>query len=144
MKNAANNVRIVVDTNLFISAIVFGGLPRKLLDLVAEDRVIVVIAEEILTEIRRIIAVKFSAFLPDLAKVERLLDEYAVWVRLGTISLSVSRDSDDDKFIETAIVGNCQFIVSGDRDLLDLKMYKGVKIVNAAEFLSLVKTSDQI
>jgi putative PIN family toxin of toxin-antitoxin system len=73
VKNAPNNYRIVIDTNVFISSIVFGGKPRELIDLIADDVLTLVIAQDLLTEIRRIIVAKFSSFLEDFVKVEKLL-----------------------------------------------------------------------
>ena len=137
MSSVSNNLRIVIDTNVFISAIVFGGKPRQIIDLIAEDAVIIVIAEEIATEIRRIIVEKFPDFLEDLAKIERLLEEDAEWVKLGFHTIGISRDPDDDKFIETAVTGQAEYIISGDEDLLNLELYRNIRIMQPADFLKL-------
>lgn len=139
MKNAHRSVKIVIDSNVFVSAIVFGGTPRKVLELVAEDEVMVIMAEEILTEIRRIITTKFPDFLVDLEKVEKLLELDAKWVRLGARTIHVSRDTDDDKFIEAAITGNAVYIISGDKDLLSLRAYDAIRILNPSNFLETIK-----
>ena len=94
-----------------------------------------IVAEEMLTEVRRIITSKFPEFLDDLEKLEKLFESDAHWVKLGLITISASRDPDDDKFIEAAVIGGGKFIVSGDKDLLDLKSYKDINIVNPSEFL---------
>ena len=130
-----NNIRVVIDTNIIISALVFGGKPRRVVDLIAEDMVELIVAEEMLTEVRRIITSKFPEFLDDLEKLEKLFESDAHWVKLGLITISASRDPDDDKFIEAAVIGGGKFIVSGDKDLLDLKSYKDINIVNPSEFL---------
>ncbi len=137
VQKGPNSFRIVVDTNIFISAIVFGGKPRRLINLIADDAVTLITAQELLTEIRRIIVAKFPDFFEDLARVEKLLDSDAIWVRLGGVTVTESRDPDDNKFIEAAVLGSCDYIVSGDKDLLDIKEYKGTKIVNVSEFLKL-------
>ena len=98
MKSTPSNIRIVIDANVFISAIVFGGNPRKVIDLISEDLVTLVMAEEILTEVKRIIVSKFPEFLADLEKVEKLVESYADLVKLGTITVSASRDHDDNKY----------------------------------------------
>lgn len=146
MKNAPNNYRIVIDTNVFISSIVFGSKPRELIDLiandvltlVANDVLTLVIAQDLLTEIRRIIVAKFPSFLTDFLKVEKLLESDTILIQLGDITVSVSRDPDDNKFIEAALIGDCNYLVSGDKDLLDLEKYRGVKIVSVSEFLQLI------
>lgn len=133
-----NKPRIVIDTNVLISGIVFGGKPRQILDLLAERSVIVIVAEEILTELRRKISSKFPEFIEDLNKVELLLKRDAVLIKLGVIHINISRDTDDNKFIETAILGKCSFIVTGDKDLLVVKSYANIRVVKPAEFLELV------
>jgi len=133
-----NKPRIIIDTNVLISGIVFGGKPRQILDLLAEQSVIVIVAEEILTELRRKISSKFPEFIEDLHKVELLLKRDAVLIKLGTIHINKSRDTDDNKFIEAAILGKCSFIVTGDKDLLVLESYENIKIVKPTEFLELV------
>ena len=130
-------MRVVIDTNVFISAIVFGGKPRRVINLVADDSVTLIMAEAIITEIRRIIVSKFPNFLEDLMRVEKLLEQDAEWVKLGFNTERITRDPNDDKFIETAVIGSCHYIISGDKDLLDLKEYMGIKILSPAGFLSL-------
>ena len=133
-----NKPRIVIDTNVIISGIVFGGKPRQILDLLAEQSVIVIVAEEILTELRRKMFSKFPEFIEDLNKVELLLKRDTVLIKLGAIYINISRDTDDNKFIEAAILGKCSFIVTGDKDLLVLKSYQNIRIVKPAEFLEIV------
>ncbi len=54
----------------------------------------------------------------------------------------MSRDKDDNKFINCAIDGNCNFIVSGDKDLLEIKEYGGIRIVTVKEFLKIIKNEN--
>lgn len=136
MKNA-KSPRVVLDTNVFISALVFGGKPREVTELLV-DTITVVYAHEILTEIRRIIHLKFPAFNEDLERLEKLLERDALRVELGSSLVTISRDPDDNKFIETAIIGDCQYIVSGDKDLLAIGSYKNIRIIKPAEFLELI------
>jgi putative PIN family toxin of toxin-antitoxin system len=140
VKNRTISPSIVIDTNVFVSAIVFGGHPRKLINLIADDVLSLVTAEELLTELRRIIIAKFPEFIEDLTKVEKLLESYATWVRLGGVTIAVSRDPGDDKFIEVAVLGNCHYIISGDKDLLDITEYNDIKIVTVSEFLEIFNT----
>lgn len=130
-------MRVVLDTNVVISALVFGGKPRRVIELIADDRVEAVVAAEMLTEARRVVADKFPQFTTDLEKLEKLLESDALWLKLGLTAIAVGCDPDDDKFIEAALAGDCQYIISGDKDLLDLKSYKYIKIITPAEFLEL-------
>jgi len=105
------------------------------------DSIIVVISQEIVTELRRIIHGKFPSFAEDLLRLEKLLERDAHLVELGSVQVTTSRDPDDDKFIETAVAGNCQYIISGDKDLLDIGLYKDIQIVKPAAFLQYIKKS---
>lgn len=69
-----------------------------------------------------------------------MLESDATWVRLGGVTLDVSHDSDDNKFIEAAVLGDCHYIISGDKDLLDIKIYDNIKIVSVSEFLEIFKS----
>lgn len=135
---ANQKIKIVIDTNVWLSGLVFGGQPGRLLQLFAQNCVTVVASEELLSELRRKITVKFPLYMPQLDLLEASLRRDAEMVGLGNHTISVCRDRDDDKFIETAIAGNCQYIVSGDKDLLDIKTYQAVQIVQPATFLQLI------
>ncbi len=126
---------VVVDTNVWLSGLVFGGRPGEVLKKFADGDIIVVISEECLSELRRKITEKFPLFVSQLERLEASLRKDAVFVPLGAHTVNVSRDQDDNKFIETALAGNCQYLVSGDRDLLDLRCYGRIQILTPAEFL---------
>jgi len=130
--------RVVVDTSVLISALVFGGKPRLVIDLLSEDAIDAVVSVEILTELKRKVLSKFPAFAKELKQLEKLLERDARTVKLGSIQVTICRDPDDNKFLETAVLGHCQYIVSGDKDLLTLETYEGVKILKPAEFLELI------
>lgn len=127
---------IVIDSNVWISSLVFGGVPGELLQLFISGDVIVVVSEELLSELRRNITRKFPGFAPSLELLAESIKKDAIMVRLGAHHLRQSRDSDDDKIIETAIIGGCSMIVSGDQDLLTLKSSYGIQIVTPAEFIN--------
>lgn len=129
--------QVVIDTNVWISGIVFGGNPEKIIRLFIDGQIIVIISEELLSELRRKITERFPLFLPNLELLEASIREDALLVKLGTIRITASRDATDNVFIETAVVGNTECIVSGDKDLLVLGSYKQIKILKPAEFLKL-------
>ena len=132
--------KIVIDTNVWISGLIFGGVPEEVLDLFVKGDVILVTSEENISELRRKIHQRFPLFIPQLPMLEASIKEQAIIVKLGTYKIDVSRDSDDNKFIETALTGNAKYIISGDNDLLTLKTYKGVEILKPAEFLGFLKS----
>ena len=126
---------MVLDTNVLLSALVFGGKPRQVIELVARGRIETVISQEILTEMRRKVTGKFPDFADELEQMELLLEQEAELVRLGSITFEVCRDADDNRILETAVIGACRYIVSGDKDLLVLGSYQGIEIVTPSEFV---------
>jgi predicted nucleic acid-binding protein len=62
----------------------------------------------------------------------------------GRVRVEVSRDPDDDKFLEAAIEGRAQYVVTGDKDLLGLKTYRGVRFVAPAAFLTILRTREKV
>jgi uncharacterized protein len=132
-------LQVVIDTNVWISGLVFGGNPEKVMRQFIEGQLIVITAEELLSELRRKIVQRFPLYEPQLALLEASIREDAILVRLGTVQISASRDADDNKFLETAVIGNAEYIISGDKDLLTIKSYDGIKILKPSDFLSLSK-----
>lgn len=130
-----NNARVVLDTNVWLSALIFGGKPREIVELFARGSIEVVVSEEILTEMRRSVSRAFPDFLDDLERMEALIKQDADMVELGSITIDVCRDPDDNRILETAVIGGCLCIVSGDNDLLSLKHCGGIHILKPSEFL---------
>ncbi|OGL39508.1 putative toxin-antitoxin system toxin component, PIN family [Candidatus Saccharibacteria bacterium RIFCSPLOWO2_02_FULL_46_7] len=133
--------KVVLDTNVLISALVFGGKPRQITDLLADEMIRVAISHEALTELRRKITAKFPDSVEVLKRFEKLLERDAQLVTLGSIQINICQDPDDNKFIETAVLGNCDFIISGDRHLLGIGQYEDIKIIKPAAFLKLLEDS---
>ncbi len=129
----------MLDTNVVISAIIFGGKPRKVLNLAIEGKISLFFSEPMFEEIREILGGrKFRFTAPQLLAVERELEAISDTVYPDKNIKIVKDDPDDDVFIECAIATDADYIVSGDKHLLDLKSYGKIKIINAAEFIGLV------
>jgi putative PIN family toxin of toxin-antitoxin system len=126
----------VIDTNIWLSGLIFGGIPERVLNLFVNGDVAVVTSEELLSELQRTVRQKFPLFVPQLAMLVALIREKAFVVSLGSVTMSASRDEDDNRVLETAVIGNCDYIVSGDKDLLVLKEFEGIPIVTPAKFLA--------
>ena len=129
-------MRVVLDTNVFVSGVFFSGPPARILEAWRDGRVVLVVSAEILIEYRRV--------GQKLAEKERLLD-LELWlallvaeaevVRAPALSESVCRDADDDKFIACAIAGECKIIVSGDSLLRQVSGYRGIQVVTPRSFV---------
>ena len=131
------NLKVVLDTNVLVSALVFGGKPQAVIQWLVENGS-TYISQDILTETRRIVHAKFPNFHIDLARLEKLLERDVLWVVLGSIKVNICQDPDDNMIIETAILGQCSYIVSGDNDLLVLKNYQNIQIETPSHFISII------
>lgn len=129
--------RLVVDSNVWISALVFGGAPRQVFEGIVRDGLRLVVSAEILTEVRRVVAVKFPDFTDDVEALIGVIQDQLESVSLGSITIDACRDPDDNRVLETAVLGGAAAIVSGDKDLLVLGSYEGVAIVTPQEWLAL-------
>ena len=132
-------MRILVDTNIIISGIFFGGKPRELLQKCFSGTLQMVCSEEIFTEYKETIerlTIKTGRNIGE--ELEPLLIENLEFIE-NRYSDSYSRDPDDDKFINCARSGGIEFIISGDKDLLVLKKINGVNIVELTDFFEIIE-----
>ena len=129
-------MRVVLDTNVFISAFFWGGNPRKLMTRIIDGKDNLFISKEILQEVFSVMSrPKFNVPYHQVAHFVNSIQEIASQVALIGIIQNVCRDSDDDKVLECAVLGDVDFIISGDKDLLSLKEFRGIPIVTASEYL---------
>ena len=128
-------MKIVLDTNVFISGIFFSGPPSKILQAWRDSKIQLLFSEEILVKYQRVadeLSSKFPAVNID--RVIELLTIQGEIVETQGISVSVCVDPDDNKFIECAIAGNSKVIVSGDKHLLNVTGYKNIAVLKPREF----------
>jgi uncharacterized protein len=130
-------IRIVLDTNVIVSALVFGGVPRGVLELAEAGQCQLFYSKPIQTEVRRVLAEKFD--WPQAMLQEALPVLWAIGTLVSPrITLNaVPTDSDDNRILECAVEARAHAIVSGDRHLLDLRDYKSIPIVTPRQFLEL-------
>ncbi len=132
-------MKVVVDTNVLVSGVFFGGMPSRILEAWRDKRIDVVVSPDILEEYRRVgehLETQFTDV--SLAPFLALLVMNAEIIEPPDLPEQLSRDSDDDKFIACALAGGCHVIISGDKDLLSISGYRGVKVVAPREFLESV------
>ena len=132
-------IRVVFDTNILISAVLYNGKPSRLMDLAVEGEIELISSIPILQEFSDVISrPKFY-----LGKEEQRLYTNFV-IRLSTIVATeskfkvVKRDPDDDKVVITAFDGKAPYIVSGDPRLIDLQEILAIKILTANQMLKLL------
>jgi len=130
-------MNIVIDTNVVVSAILFGGSPGKLIELWKAGRIRPLITQEILTEYIRVLAYpKFKLSEDEINYIihQEILPYFKVVKSIPGPSV-IKEDPDDDKFIRCAEAGNAEIIITGDQHLLALKTYKKIKIMNPSQLL---------
>jgi len=129
--------RVVLDTNVYLSGIIFGGNCRHILDLMIKKEIKVVISPAILLEISQKLKQKFKWSQNQIFTVIKTLIKSTKAVQPKIKIRVVKMDKSDDKIIEAAVTGRVNYIVSGDQHLLKIKQYQKIKIVAPTEFLSI-------
>jgi len=127
--------RVVADTNIYISALIFGGLPGMLLDLGLMQAITLVISPPILDELQDKLCMKFGVLAQDAAAIRAKLETVGDLIDPAMVLDVVTDDPDDNRVLECAVAGRADYIVSGDRHLLNLKQHAGIAILTAREFL---------
>jgi uncharacterized protein len=136
-------MRIVADTNVVVSALLWGGPPRAILAAAREQRIALFSSAPMIAELEDVLSrAKLARRFAAIGRTPAdLLDRYLALVRFvtpATLTAAVSRDPDDDEVIATAIAAHAGLIVSGDRDLLDLGHFREIPIVDAATAIGMI------
>lgn len=127
-------MKIVIDTNVLISGVFFGGFPQKILTSIVNQKIIACATTEIINEYEEIVQEMINrkqghinkSILSPLIRVMEIINPIS--------HIEVCRDPDDNKFLECAKDSNALYIVSGDKDLLVIKEYENIQIVTAKDF----------
>ena len=128
-------MKVVFDTNILVSALVFpGGRADAALRRIVEEQDQLIISKAILAELLRVLGSKFSRDSEELAHVAVFLSELALTVKPRR-RLQVVKDEPDNRILECALTGRAEVIVTGDHSLLALGEYKGVRIISLREYL---------
>ena len=134
-------MKVVLDTNVLISALIKAGKPRELFFRLAEEKMLILsrqILEEFL-EVAEDPRVKKYVKEQETAAFLNSLRDATKIVEVKSKFRAVKEDPDDDVFVNTAYDGKADYIVSGDNHLLSLGEFRGIKIVTVDEMLKLLK-----
>ncbi len=129
-------MRIVLDTNVFISGIFFAGPPSQILKAIGNQNIQIILSKEIFDEYRRV-AKTLSLKFPEI-NITPIIEFVAIYgeiIDTEGLRISACDDPDDDKFLECAIAGQCNIIVSGDKHLLRLSGYNGIAVLSPRNFM---------
>lgn len=137
-------MRVVLDTNVVVSRYLNpSGAPAQIINLWQQDKFDLVVSEAILVEYKQVLGYEHLRSRHHLSSVEidviiEDFREFSIRTIPERVLMVVKEDPDDNIFLECAIAGNAEYIVSGDPHLLKLGSYKGIQILTPASFLSLV------
>lgn len=133
-------MRLVVDTNVLVSAFLWQGTPGRLIELAGEKEIQLFTSRALIDELSDVLSRKKHAKQVQATGLTplRMMANYRRLAELITarkLAQQVSRDVDDDTVLACALAARADIIVSGDNDLLDLKAYQGIPIVTVREAL---------
>jgi putative PIN family toxin of toxin-antitoxin system len=128
---------VVLDTNVMISAILFGGPPKRVLEHAICGAIEMAVSLDIILEVQDVLRrPKFGFSAEATAEIIRELQEIST-LTYPTKKLNVvATDPDDNRIIECAVESNASVIISGDSDLLNLGEYGKIRILSPVDFLN--------
>lgn len=131
--------KVVFDTNIYLSAINFGGLPQRLIKKALEKKFALFASPEIITEVLGVLSKKFNYPALKLKQVEMLIKDLTVVVYPQEVIKVIKNWPADNRILECAVEAQADYLVSGDKKhLLALKEFGGIKIISAREFSKLI------
>ncbi len=133
-------IKACIDTNVWLSGIVFAGIPAEIIQLAMKKKFHVVTSDFILEEVERNLVHKFDVPSKKAKNLIYRISQIAdVYQAKGTVNVLPNRNP-DNLVLETAWIGRAKYLVSGDRGhLLPLKVFRNIKIVNPSHFYAVIK-----
>ncbi|QQO07862.1 putative toxin-antitoxin system toxin component, PIN family [Breznakiella homolactica] len=133
-------MKVVLDTNVFISAFFWNGKPRRVLERGIEGLDELYICNEILEEISLVLRrPKFKVPEQGIDYFIQSIEDITHKVLIKGSVKGVCRDRADNAILECALLGKADWLITGDEDLLVLQKYKKIKITTAADYLECVQ-----
>ena len=133
-------MRVVIDTNVLISATFWPGKPKQLLNQVRRGAITFLTSEILLAELKEVLTREDKPFKLSAEESERVLGAIRNLAEIiePHSSVTVCRDDADNRVLECALDGRADWIITGDRHLLELESFMGIEIATVANFLSTV------
>jgi uncharacterized protein len=129
-------VKVVLDTNVFVSGVFFSGPPYRILKAWRDGKLELVISSDILDEYSRIATILAEQFPPvNLQEILEFVEKEADFYDAPALSEHVCDDSNDDKFLACALASETEIIVSGDKHLLRVSGYRDIEVLKPKAFV---------
>lgn len=130
-------LRVVADTNVLVSALLFGGPPEQIVLAGLRGEIQLLTSSPLLKELERVLKGKFKLDLHLVRNIIEEIKEIAELVEVSSHINVISYPDDDNRVLECAVDGKAEFIVTGDtKHILPLKEFRGTKILSSSEFLN--------
>lgn len=126
--------RVVLDTNILISGILFGGKPGEIINLVIDEKVSGITSSILLAELIEVLNKKFEFPQEEIELIKQEIEESLLIVNPKK-PIHKLNDEDDNRVLEAALEGKCNVIITGDKELLELAHFQDIEIITPEEFL---------
>ena len=134
-------MRVVADTNILVSALLFGGTSEQVFLAGLRGEIQLLTSLTLLKELEKVLKEKFKLSIPLVREIVEEVREAAEIVEVFSHIKAISYPDEDNRVLECAVDGKADFIVTGDtRHILPLKEYGGIKILSPSEFLKHLPT----
>lgn len=135
--------RVVLDTNIFVSALISDGKPRKLLKMGISNEFSIVASEPLLKELVTVFRrPKFETSEDEIREIVLALIRTCEIVAVKSRFDVVREDKKDNMIVNTAVDGKADVVVSGDKHLLELKNFRGIRIMSVDDMLEILQRSN--
>jgi uncharacterized protein len=131
-------LKVVFDTNILFSGFGWRGSPYYCIQSVRKGKITFVTCREIMKEFAEKLQLKMKVSSVDVSKAATEILLFSKLITISNTFRFVVDDPDDDKILECAIIGNADYIITGDHHLLSLVNYKDIAITTSANFLNLI------
>jgi len=129
-------LRVILDTNVLISAILFGGKPRRILEKAIRGEIRLCLSEPMLEELKGVLQRSKFDYSPEMIQI--ILTELmsiSDFVNPSETINIVAEDPEDNRILECAVAANADYVITGDSHLLKLNKYLNIDVLNVAVFL---------
>ena len=129
-------LRVVLDTNVLISAILFGGKPRQILEKAIRGEIRLCLSEPMLEELKGVLQRSKFNYSPEM--IQFILTELTGIADFVDPSVTINvvlEDQEDNRILECAVAAKADYVITGDSHLLKLNNYLNIDVLNAAAFL---------
>ena len=134
-------IKVVIDTNVLISSL-WGGKPQRIIEIWDKNEIFVLVSQQILDEYFDVLN-RFDLTEEDIEDITILFanPNKTILLEPGIKLNVIETDVDDNKFLECAKSGNADYIISGDRHILEIEAFENIKIVTVTKFLEIIRQS---